>query len=145
MTPQLSVSACLFDTAGRVLLVKRRNEPYAGRWSLPGGRVEAGETLVQAVAREVVEETGILAGAPTFFHYLETIDEAQHFLIMVFFGTLDGPAEAGGDAAACALMDTEALADLARNGAVTPGLAEIVTMAQQRFRDAGDTLASDRR
>jgi 8-oxo-dGTP diphosphatase len=42
-----------------VLLVKRRFEPLKGRWSLPGGAVEAGETLEAAVAREILEETGI--------------------------------------------------------------------------------------
>lgn len=45
--------------AGRVLLVKRSHEPLAGRWSLPGGLVEIGETLAEAVRREVREETGL--------------------------------------------------------------------------------------
>lgn len=44
---------------GRVLLVKRRYEPFAGRWSLPGGGVELGETLEASVAREMLEETGL--------------------------------------------------------------------------------------
>lgn len=44
---------------GRVLLVKRRYEPLAGRWSLPGGGVELGETLEASVAREMLEETGL--------------------------------------------------------------------------------------
>jgi ADP-ribose pyrophosphatase YjhB (NUDIX family) len=42
-----------------VLLVRRRYEPLAGQWSLPGGAVEAGETLVEALTREVEEETGL--------------------------------------------------------------------------------------
>jgi ADP-ribose pyrophosphatase len=41
---------------GRVLLIRRANEPSRGRWSIPGGTVELGETLAQAVAREVLEE-----------------------------------------------------------------------------------------
>lgn len=44
---------------GAVLLVKRAAEPLAGRWSLPGGAVEVGETLEQAVVRELREETGL--------------------------------------------------------------------------------------
>jgi 8-oxo-dGTP diphosphatase len=42
-----------------VVLIKRRYEPLAGRWSLPGGTVEVGETLEEAVAREIAEETGL--------------------------------------------------------------------------------------
>jgi mutator protein MutT len=45
--------------AGRVLLVRRRYEPLAGRWSLPGGTLEVGETLAAGVARELLEETGL--------------------------------------------------------------------------------------
>ncbi len=49
----------MYDAAGRLLLVRRGRPPAAGSWSLPGGRVEPGETDVQAVAREVREETGL--------------------------------------------------------------------------------------
>ncbi|MGH3814505.1 MAG: NUDIX hydrolase [Pseudonocardiaceae bacterium] len=53
------VGAVVFDGAGRLLLVRRTNEPGRGRWSVPGGRVEAGETDHHAVIREVAEETGL--------------------------------------------------------------------------------------
>lgn len=49
----------LLDDAGRLLLIRRANEPGRGRWSVPGGRVEAGETDHQAVIREIAEETGL--------------------------------------------------------------------------------------
>ena len=45
---------------GKVVLVRRKYEPLAGRWSLPGGAVEVGETLEESVAREMEEETGLL-------------------------------------------------------------------------------------
>ena len=45
--------------AGQVLIVRRRYEPLAGRWSLPGGTLELGETLEAGVAREMQEETGL--------------------------------------------------------------------------------------
>jgi ADP-ribose pyrophosphatase YjhB (NUDIX family) len=53
------VGAVVLDDAGRLLLVRRANEPGQGRWSVPGGRVETGETDHQAVIREVAEETGL--------------------------------------------------------------------------------------
>jgi 8-oxo-dGTP diphosphatase len=53
------VGAVVFDSAGRLLVVRRGQQPGAGMWSLPGGRVEAGEDLPAAVRREVLEETGL--------------------------------------------------------------------------------------
>ncbi|MFI1578418.1 NUDIX hydrolase [Embleya sp. NPDC020630] len=53
------VGAIVLDSEGRVLLVRRAKMPGEGRWSLPGGRVEEGETDAVALAREMVEETGL--------------------------------------------------------------------------------------
>jgi ADP-ribose pyrophosphatase YjhB (NUDIX family) len=60
------VGAVVHDAAGRLLLIRRGRAPSRGLWSLPGGRVEPGETLEEAVEREVREETGLTvrAGAP---------------------------------------------------------------------------------
>jgi 8-oxo-dGTP diphosphatase len=53
------VGAVIKDPQGRLLLIKRGHEPGAGLWSLPGGRIEPGETDEQAVAREILEETNL--------------------------------------------------------------------------------------
>jgi mutator protein MutT len=58
------------DGQKRVLLIRRAQEPLKGEWSLPGGAVELGETLEQAVCREVLEETGLV---------VETVDVVQAF------------------------------------------------------------------
>jgi 8-oxo-dGTP diphosphatase len=53
------VGAVIKDDQGRLLLIKRGHEPGAGLWSLPGGRIEPGETDAQALVREMREETGL--------------------------------------------------------------------------------------
>ncbi|MGV9324734.1 NUDIX hydrolase [Streptosporangium sandarakinum] len=53
------VGAIILDGSGRLLLVRRGRPPGAGLWSVPGGRVEPGESDAEAVAREVLEETGL--------------------------------------------------------------------------------------
>jgi 8-oxo-dGTP diphosphatase len=57
------VGAVIKDDQGRLLLIKRGHEPGAGLWSLPGGRIEPGETDAQALVREMREETGLAVEA----------------------------------------------------------------------------------
>lgn len=85
--PQLAVSAAIFRR-GRLLLVRRARAPAKGLYSLPGGRVEYGETLEQAVEREIAEETALsieivgLAGRREVLP--STANAAGHYVIMVF-------------------------------------------------------------
>jgi acetyl-CoA carboxylase carboxyl transferase subunit beta len=58
--PIVCAGAVIRDQLGRLLLIRRGTEPSRGSWSLPGGRVEAGETPGRAAAREVLEETGLV-------------------------------------------------------------------------------------
>ncbi len=61
--PAVTADAVIFDLKGKenlnILLIKRKNEPFQGRWALPGGFLDMDETLEECVAREVEEETGI--------------------------------------------------------------------------------------
>jgi 8-oxo-dGTP diphosphatase len=57
--PIVGVGAVVLDEHGQVVLIRRRFEPLAGHWSLPGGTLELGETLETGVAREIREETGL--------------------------------------------------------------------------------------
>jgi 8-oxo-dGTP diphosphatase len=61
-TPALTTDCVVFDPSGRVLLIKRKHEPFKGQYALPGGFVEIGETLDDACRRELRDETGIVAG-----------------------------------------------------------------------------------
>ena len=57
------VGAVIKDDQGRLLLIKRGHEPGAGLWSIPGGRIEPGETDAEALVREMQEETGLAVEA----------------------------------------------------------------------------------
>jgi len=81
--PEVAVGAVASD-GGRLLLVRRGSPPQAGRWSLPGGRVEHGETLAQALEREVREETALEARCGAFVGWVERIGVGHHFVILDF-------------------------------------------------------------
>jgi 8-oxo-dGTP diphosphatase len=61
-TPLLTTDCVAYDRARRVLLIRRKNEPFKGAYALPGGFVEIGETVEDACRREVFEEAGVEVG-----------------------------------------------------------------------------------
>lgn len=84
--PQLAVSAAIFRD-GKILLVRRAKSPAKGYYSLPGGRVEFGETLHAALHREVDEETGLkieIAGLAGWREVVPGTSGGGHYLIMSF-------------------------------------------------------------
>jgi ADP-ribose pyrophosphatase YjhB (NUDIX family) len=84
--PQLAVSAAIFRD-GKILLVRRAKSPAKGFYSLPGGRVEFGETLHAALHREVAEETALKVEIVDLAAWREVVPEAGgggHYLIMSF-------------------------------------------------------------
>ena len=110
----------------RLLLIRRGHGPAAGEWSLPGGRVEGGETLAEAVVRELAEETGLEAVCDDLVGWVERIGDDHHFVILDFLVTvLDGPEklpQAGADAAEAAWVALDEVARLR----LTEGLAEFL-------------------
>jgi ADP-ribose pyrophosphatase YjhB (NUDIX family) len=84
--PQLAVSAVIFRD-GKVLLLRRAKSPGKGFWSLPGGRVEFGESLATALTREVDEETGLRIEIVALAGWREVLPGTGgggHYLIMSF-------------------------------------------------------------
>jgi 8-oxo-dGTP diphosphatase len=108
----------------RMLLVRRGREPAAGRWSVPGGRVERGETLAAAVVREVAEETGLAVACGELAGWVERIGAEHHFVILDFLASPldDRQPVAGDDAAEVAWVPLE---DVAATPLVD-GLAEFL-------------------
>ena len=85
--PQLAVSAGIFRD-GKILLVRRAREPSKGVYTFPGGRVEFGESLIEAVAREVREETGLVIEVIGLAGFREALPAKTgghgHFVILPF-------------------------------------------------------------
>lgn len=99
---------------GSILMVRRSNPPEAGRWTIPGGRVELGETLSSAVERELLEETGLEVRCEGLRGWVERIIPGFHYVILDFDVTVIGersPA-AGGDAIEASWVPLDSVASL---------------------------------
>jgi mutator protein MutT len=101
---------------GRVLLIRRGKEPLRGRWLVPGGTVELGETLAQAIVREVREETGLEVAPLEVLTVFDHIDREEgrvlhHFVIVDYLcEDRGGDPRAASDADAVAFVAREDLA-----------------------------------
>lgn len=97
--PRLTVDAVVENARGEVLLIERRNPPSG--WALPGGFVDAGETVETAVARELREETGLEARSLRQFHvYSDPARDPRHPTVTVVFTVRAEGTPRGGDDAA---------------------------------------------
>jgi 8-oxo-dGTP diphosphatase len=108
----------------RILMIRRGRGPAQGKWSVPGGRVEGGETLAEAVVRELREETGLEGVCESLIGWVERIAEGSHYVILDFSVTVidDREPVAGDDAAEAAWVPLDEVADLD----LTEGLAEFL-------------------
>lgn len=129
--PTLAASAAVFK-GPLVLLARRGASPGAGLWSLPGGRVEAGETIAEAAAREVMEEVGVEAEIVGLASALDVIikDKAgvlkAHFVVLAHAARWRaGEPQVGEEAAEVGWFRPEEVADLP----TTAGLAGVVMEA----------------
>lgn len=128
--PRVAVGA-LVVKAGAVLLVKRGKAPSNGKWAIPGGSVELGETLQQAAEREVFEETGIRIQAADPVYTLDFIERNRqgsvrfHYVIIDLAAEyLSGKIKAGDDADQAAWIPFAELEDLDMNATTRTFLAE---------------------
>lgn len=136
--PLLGVGGIVF-AGGKILLVERGKPPLEGFWSLPGGLVETGERLEDAVAREVFEETGLRVSAESMATVFERImpdftgrksgqpdltsrPEYHYVLVDFYCKVLGGDLRAGDDSRRAEWFDLSALATLP----LTAGTREVI-------------------
>jgi ADP-ribose pyrophosphatase YjhB (NUDIX family) len=136
--PYLAVSAAIIRD-GHVLVVRRARPPAHGLFTLPGGVVEAGETLAEALAREVREETALAVEPVALAGYREVItrdaeDRVQrHFVILAFAARwLAGEPRLNDELAEARWLRPSGLTGLA----TTEGLADIVAAAFERLEQS---------
>jgi 8-oxo-dGTP diphosphatase len=113
--PIVGVGAIILAAEG-VVLVKRRYEPLAGQWSLPGGAVEVGERLEQSIAREVEEETGLVVEVGPIVEVFDRIlldadGRVQYHFVLIDYlcRPIGGQLAAGSDVDAAVIVDPNAL------------------------------------
>jgi 8-oxo-dGTP diphosphatase len=125
--PVLAASAVVFR--GReVLLVKRGQKLGQGLWSLPGGKVEVGETVANAALREVLEETGIRATIVGFVGLYEIITSEAHYAIAAHAAIYQsGEAKAASDAAQARFVGFDEIEALP----LAPNTLAAITMARK--------------
>lgn len=116
----------------RVLLVKRGHAPFAGLWSLPGGKLEGTETPREAARRELKEETGVEAEVDGVVDtVVVAAGEETTYRLTVFYGrTAGGRLKAGSDSEAAAWVPLDDIDSLP----MTEGTAELIWVAVHRLR-----------
>lgn len=133
--PILGVGALILD-GDSILLVQRGKEPLLGYWSLPGGAVETGERLREAIAREVLEETALTVEvgelAEVFERLMPDADGGTeyHYVLLDYLCTIQsGTPAPGDDSAAVAWVRRTELPTLA----ITPGTLEVIERVFERY------------
>lgn len=130
-SPRVGVGAVVLHQ-GRVLLVRRGGQPAAGKWSLPGGLVELGESAVDAVRREVAEECGLQIRVMDVAGVIDRIVRdadgriRYHWVLVDYLAHAASEAvTAGSDAQDCRWVEVDRVADLD----VTDGLLDMIRRA----------------
>jgi 8-oxo-dGTP diphosphatase len=132
--PYVGVGAVIVRD-GQVLLVKRKYEPLAGQWSLPGGAVEVGETLEGCLAREMAEETGLDVRVGPVIEVFDRITRDEtgrieyHFVLVDYLcWPVGGALRAGSDVAEAVFVDPRQLSAYQLTEKATAVIAQAMTL-----------------
>jgi len=143
--PIVGVGGVLIEN-GKALLIRRGSEPLLGQWSIPGGTLELGETIVEGVARELLEETGITVKVLDLIEVFERINPYSppesrevaprprfHFVIVDYLcEKISGEAKSGGDATDVVYVAEEDLPEYQLTEAATRVLRKAFAMDRAR-------------
>ena len=134
--PRVAVAAFIFDQQGRVLLIERGHPPAQGLWTVPGGKVRWGESLADALTREVAEETGLAVAPGPLVTVFERRGPEHHFVILDYLARIVDSSPAAqqptpGDDAADARWLTDG--ELTRLP-LTDGLLSVLVRARTLWR-----------
>ena len=131
---------------GRVVLVKRRFEPLAGQWSIPGGAVETGETLEACLIREMTEETGFVIEVGPVVEVLDRITRDEEGRVLYHFVLIDylcrpvgGELRAGSDVAEAVLAEPSEFAQYE----LTEKALSVIERALEMARDIPPPVGQD--
>jgi ADP-ribose pyrophosphatase YjhB (NUDIX family) len=135
--PFVGVGGVIVD-GDKVVIVKRRHDPLAGRWSIPGGGVEVGETLEASVARELLEETGLEVEVGPVIEVFDRITRDEHGRVRYHFVLVDylcrptgGVLQAGSDVAEAVLVDPAELAPYELSEKAVAVIARAMELARE--------------
>ena len=140
--PIVGVGAVIVED-GKVLLIRRRYEPLKGHWSLPGGMVEVGETLEAALAREMLEETGLVVDVGPVIEVFDRIMRDEDRRVRYHFVLIDylcrataGELRAGSDVDAAVWADPRQLAEYQLTDKATAVIERGLALAREAPRPA---------
>src|SRR6267154_6149794 len=151
--PIVGVGGVLIEN-GKALLIRRGSEPLLGQWSIPGGTLELGETLLEGVAREMLEETAVTVRILDLIEVFERINPYLspdlrgkdvrprfHFVVVDYLcERISGEAKAGGDATDLAYVAEEELANYQLTETATRILDKAFAMYRARRKIVGSEI-----
>ncbi len=134
--PSIGIGGLVFNNKREVLLICRNKEPALGQWSIPGGCLEPGESLVDACRREIREETGMDVKVKNIVAVVERRFENFHFIIIDFFAELE-PESASQLVAQSDVSDAKWVSmDELKNLHLVVGLEEIIRRTDRDLNES---------